>query len=145
MTEHVLVRQLDKDLPLPSYAHLYDAGFDLFAGSSLDLEPGGRATVGTGIAVAIPQGYVGFIVPRSGMAAHSGVTVLNAPGTVDAGYRDEVRVLLVNLDRSHVHHIERGDRIAQMVIQPIIRVVLAAAEKLPPSERGLRGLGSSGR
>src|SRR6266481_872351 len=116
----VPVRRLDPDLPLPAYAHPGDAGADLVAREDALLEPGGgRALVATGIAIAIPDGYAGFVQPRSGLALRHGVTCLNTPGLVDAGYRDEIRVLLVNTDPSTVYRVRRGDRIAQLVIQRV--------------------------
>ena len=139
----VFVRRLNPDLPLPAYAHLDDAGLDLVAASPVTLAPGARALVPTGIAVAIPAGYAGYVLPRSGVALRHGVTVLNAPGLIDAGYRGEIQVLLVNHDSAPVT-FERGARIAQLVIQRVERAQLAESEKLPPSERGGGGFGSTG-
>jgi dUTP pyrophosphatase len=140
-----LVR-LDPDLPLPAYARPGDAGCDLVARQPASLAPGGgRALVPTGIAVAMPEGYAGFVQPRSGLALRHGVTCLNTPGLIDAGYRDELRVLLVNTDPSEPYKVERGDRIAQLVIQPVEQAAFAVVDELPPSERGLGGFGSSGR
>lgn len=140
------VLQLDPDLDLPSSAYEDDAGLDLRARESVDLPPGGgRAVVGTGFAVAIPPGMAGLVLPRSGLAARHGVTVANAPGLVDAGYRDEIKVILVNTDRTQPYRVERGDRIAQLVIIRIEQLPLIAVEALPASERGQRGHGSSGR
>jgi dUTP pyrophosphatase len=109
------------------------------------LPPGARHSFGTGISVAIPTGYVGLVVPRSGLALASGVTVINAPGTIDSGYRGEVKVLLANLDPSRSHRIRKGDRIAQLLIQPVVTASFRVARVLPRSVRGARGLGSTGR
>lgn len=140
----VLVQRLDPELPMPSYAHPGDAGADLHAREPVTLGPGERALVPTGLAIAIPFGYVALIHPRSGLAAKQGVTVLNAPGTVDAGYRGEIKVILVNTDPTHVVTIERGDRIAQIVFQQFSQAEFISAERLPGSERGEGGFGSSG-
>jgi dUTP pyrophosphatase len=137
---------LDPELPLPGYARAGDAGADLIAREDAVLAPnGGRVLVPTGIALAIPPGYAGFVQPRSGLAMKHGVTVLNAPGLIDAGYRDELRVLLVNLDPTEEYKILRGDRIAQLVIQRVEEASFRAVDELPPSERGLGGFGHSGR
>lgn len=140
------VRRLDPDLPLPGYAKDGDAGADLVASEDVVLAPGGgRALVGTGIAMAIPEGYAGFVQPRSGLALRHGVTCLNTPGLIDAGYRDELRVLLVNLDPSEAYEVRRGDRIAQLVIQRIEQADWQPVDELDASERGLGGFGHSGR
>lgn len=140
------VVRLDPDLPLPAYARAGDAGLDLLAREPAVLEPrGGRALIPTGIAFAIPAGHAGFVQPRSGLALRHGVTCLNTPGLVDAGYRDELRVLLVNLDPSAAFHVERGDRIAQLVIQRVEEVAWRPVDALDESERGLGGFGSTGR
>ncbi len=147
MLEVPLVR-LDPDLPVPSYAHEGDAGADLSARQDVVLAPGGgRALVPTGVAVALPPGYAGFVVPRSGLALRHGVTCLNTPGLIDAGYRDELRVLLVNTDPTTPYEVHRGDRIAQLVIQAVeeAKFVTVAAGELPDSDRGLGGFGHSGR
>jgi dUTP pyrophosphatase len=136
----VLIRRLDPDLPLPARAHPGDAGLDLFAATGVRLEPGQRAVVPTGIAIALPDGYAAFIHPRSGLAARHGVTLVNAPGTVDAGYRGEIRVTLLNTDGHHAVSFQRGDRIAQLVT----RVVLHEVESLPGSARAEGGFGSTG-
>jgi dUTP pyrophosphatase len=137
---------LDPDLPLPAYAHPGDAGADLVARQSAVLEPrGGRALVPTGIALAIPSGYAGFVQPRSGLALKHGVTVLNTPGLIDSGYRDELRVILVNLDPSSSYEVQRGDRIAQLVIQRVEEVSFTPAVSLSVSARGLGGFGHTGR
>ena len=139
------VRRLHLDLPLPAYAHPGDAGADLCAAEDVVLPPGGRATVGTGLAIAVPEGHAAFVHPRSGLAARHGLTVVNAPGTVDAGYRGEVRVVLLNTDRHEPFTVRRGDRIAQLIVQPVTRVRFHDVEELPPSPRGEGGFGSTGR
>lgn len=126
------------------YAHPGDAGADLRSTESLVLAPGERALVGTGVSIALPDGYVAFVVPRSGLAAKHGITVLNSPGTVDAGYRGEVKVTLLNTDRSAPFPIEPGDRIAQLIIMPVSRARFVSAETLPGSARGEGGFGSTG-
>lgn len=140
----LLVRRLDPTLPLPGYAREGDAGLDLQAAEAVTLEPGARALVPTGLAIAIPAGYAGFVLPRSGLALRHGLTCLNTPGLVDAGYRGEIKVLLINHDRVPVT-IARGERIAQLVIQRIERSELIEVAELPPSERGAGGFGSTGR
>ncbi len=136
---------LDPALPLPAYARAGDAGADLVAREDAELAPGGgRALVGTGVAVAIPDGYAGFVQPRSGLALRHGVTCLNTPGLVDAGYRDELRVLLVNTDPVRPYRVRRGERIAQLVIQAVEHARFATRPELPPSERGIGGFGSTG-
>jgi dUTP pyrophosphatase len=139
------VRRLDPELPLPDYAHPGDAGADLRAAEEVVLAPGGRATVGTGLAVAVPDGYAAFVHPRSGLASRHGITVVNAPGTVDAGYRGEIRVVLLNTDPTEPFTIRRGDRIAQLVVQPVTRVRFLDVAELPPTPRGEGGFGSTGR
>ncbi len=142
----VPVVRLDPDLDLPAYAREGDAGLDLVAREGAVLEPrGGRALIPTGIAVALPDGYAGFVQPRSGLALRHGITCLNTPGLIDAGYRDELKVLLVNLDPEAAFEVHRGDRIAQLVIQAVAEVRWAPAESLPPSERGDGGFGHTGR
>ena len=140
----VPVRRLYPDLPLPAYAHPGDAGADLVAAEDVELAPGERRLVPTGIAVALPDGYVGLVHPRSGLAARLGVTVLNAPGTVDAGYRGEILVNLVNHDRANTVKISRGDRIAQLLVQRVERAVFHAVPELPDTTRGAGGHGSTG-
>jgi dUTP pyrophosphatase len=139
------VRRLDPGLPLPAYAHPGDAGADLFAAADVVLPPGGRATVGTGVAIAVPEGHAAFVHPRSGLASRHGITVVNAPGTVDAGYRGEVRVVLLNTDRREPFTVRRGDRIAQLVVQPVTRVRILEVAELPATPRGEGGFGSTGR
>jgi len=140
----VPVRRLDPDLPLPVYAHPGDAGADLVAAEDVEIVPGARALVRTGVAIALPEGYVGLVHPRSGLAARLGVTVLNAPGTVDAGYRGEIMVNLVNHDRAATAKISRGDRIAQLVVQRVERADFQLVDELPDSSRGGGGHGSTG-
>jgi len=142
----VSVVRLDPDLPLPAYAHAGDAGADLVARIEVLLEPGGgRAMVPTGIALALPAGYAGFVQPRSGLALRHGVTCLNTPGLIDAGYRDELSVLLVNTDPEVPYRIQRGDRIAQLVIQRVASAAFVEVAELTDTERGLGGFGSTGR
>lgn len=140
----VPVRRLDPDLPLPVYAHPGDAGADLVCAVDVDIAPGERVLVPTGIAVALPEGYVGLVHPRSGLAARLGVTVLNAPGTVDSGYRGEIKVNLVNHDPAQTAKICRGDRIAQLIVQRVERAHFHAVDELPGSRRGIDGHGSTG-
>ena len=129
---------------LPAYAHPGDAGADLHSSERVVLEPGARATVGTGVAIALPDGYVAFVVPRSGLAAKHGITVVNAPGTVDAGYRGEIKVILLNTDPEQAHDIAVGDRIAQLIVMPVPRARFIPVEALPDSARGEGGFGSTG-
>ncbi len=140
----VLVRQIDPDVPLPRYAHPGDAGADLVTAEDVELPPGGRALVRTGVAIALPEGFVGLVHPRSGLADRMGVTVLNAPGTVDAGYRGEIRVNLVNHDPVRTARLARGDRIAQLVVQQVERARFHLVTGLPDSSRGAGGHGSTG-
>jgi dUTP pyrophosphatase len=140
----VPVRRLDPDLPLPAYAHPGDAGADLVAAQDLELAPGARALIGTGVSIALPDGYVGLVHPRSGLAARMGVTVLNAPGTVDAGYRGEIMVNLINHDREATAKISRGDRIAQLVVQRVEHAHFHDVAELSDSSRGTDGHGSTG-
>jgi dUTP pyrophosphatase len=140
----LLVQRLDPDLPLPAYAHPGDAGADLVARVAVTLAPGGRADVPTGIAIALPDGYAAFVHPRSGLAARHGVTVLNGPGTVDAGYRGEIVVTLLNTDAAAPVRIDRGDRIAQLVVQRVEHAGFVEVAALPGSHRGTGGHGSTG-
>ena len=140
----VAVRRLDPDLPSPAYAHEGDAGADLYAAADVELKPGERALVPTGVAIALPEGYVGLVHPRSGLASKLGVTVLNAPGTVDAGYRGEILVNLINHDPRSPALIRRGDRIAQLVVQRVERADFVEVSELPTSVRGTGGHGSTG-
>lgn len=141
----VLISLLDPDLPVPSYAHPGDAGADLHSRIDTVLQPGQRHSVPTGISVALPNGFAGLVVPRSGLARRAGVGVVNAPGVIDAGYRGEIEVLLINLDPDAPVSITRGDRIAQLLIQPVARARFHPVERLPESHRGEGGFGSSGR
>jgi len=140
----VLIRRLDEGLPLPQRAHPGDAGSDLFTAEDIDLQPGQRGIVGTGVCIALPDGYAAFVLPRSGLAARHGVTVVNAPGTVDAGYRGEIKVILLNTDAEQPVRFRRGDRIAQLVIQKVERPIFREVATLPGSHRGEGGHGSTG-
>lgn len=140
----IKVKRLDKELPLPHRAHRGDAGADLYAAESLTLQPGERALVGTGIAIALPVGTVGLIHPRSGLAAKQGLSVVNTPGTVDADYRGEIKVCLINHDRHNPIEIERGMRIAQLVVQRVELVGFAEVDELDDTDRGAGGYGSTG-
>jgi len=137
------LQRLDNGLPVPAHAHPGDGGIDLCARSACELEPGERGVVATGIAVAIPDGYAGFVTPRSGLAARHGISVVNGPGLVDAGYRGEIRVVLVNLS-SEAFVIERGDRIAQLVVVPVAVQDFEVVDELPATRRGSGGFGSTG-
>jgi dUTP pyrophosphatase len=140
----VQVVRLDRDLPLPSYAHPGDAGADLLTTVDVSLAPGERCLVPTGIALAVPEGYVALVHPRSGLAARHGLSIVNTPGTIDAGYRGEIKVLLVNLDPAERIELRRGDRIAQLVLQRFEHAVFEEVEVLPDSVRGSGGYGSTG-
>jgi dUTP pyrophosphatase len=140
----VAVRRLDPDLPLPAYAHPGDAGADLLTTVDVTLAPGERALVPTGIALALPEGYVAFVQPRSGLAARHGVSLVNTPGTVDAGYRGEIKVLLINHDRAEAVELRRGDRVAQLVVQRFETARFVEVDELPGSVRGAGGYGSTG-
>ena len=129
---------------VPAYAHPGDAGADLVSTEDVQLEPGQRATVGTGVAIALPDGYVAFVVPRSGLAAKHGITIVNSPGTVDAGYRGEIRVTLLNTDSTVPYSVAVGDRIAQLIVMPVSRARFIPVERLPGSQRGEGGFGSTG-
>jgi dUTP pyrophosphatase len=130
--------------PVPSYAHPGDAGADLTASEVAVIGPGERITVGTGVSIALPEGYVAFVVPRSGLAARHGITIVNTPGTVDAGYRGEIRVILLNTDKSVPYSVAIGDRIAQLVVLPVATARFIQVETLPGSHRGESGFGSTG-
>jgi dUTP pyrophosphatase len=140
----VEVRRLDPDIPLPAYAHPGDAGADLSTAVDVRLEPGERALVPTGIGIALPDGYVALVHPRSGLAARCGVSIVNAPGTVDAGYRGEIKVMLINHDPREAVVLRRGDRIAQLVVQEVERARFVEVDELPQSARGTGGHGSTG-
>ncbi|MBW3630818.1 MAG: dUTP diphosphatase [Gemmatimonadetes bacterium] len=140
----VRVRRLDPEVPLPVYAHPGDAGCDLVTTEDATVAPGERVLLRTGIALALPDGYAAFVHPRSGLAARHGVGIVNSPGTVDAGYRGEIKVLLVNHDREQQVSLRRGHRIAQLVVQRVERCTFRPVEALTPSDRGLGGFGSTG-
>ena len=140
----MLVQRLDAGVPIPAYAREGDAGLDLHAAEDVTLAPGARALVGTGLAVALPPGCAGFVLPRSGLALRHGVSIVNAPGLIDAGYRGEVKVLLVNHDPAASVTLRRGDRIAQLVVQRAERAELVEVDELPSSARGAGGFGSTG-
>ena len=137
------IRRLRDDAVLPTRAYAGDAGLDLAAAEEVVLEPGARAVVGTGLAVAIPDGYAGFVQPRSGLAARHGISVVNSPGLVDTGYRGELRVVLLNTDTEQAFTVEVGMRIAQLVVLPVPSLAVVEVDELPASERGVRGFGSS--
>ena len=137
------IRRLRPDAVLPQRAYAGDAGLDLAACERVELAPGARAVVPTGLAVAIPEGYAGFVQPRSGLAARAGISIVNTPGLVDSGYRGELRVVLLNTDREHSFVVEPGMRIAQLVVVPVPGVAPLEVEELPETERGVRGFGSS--
>ena len=141
----VLVQRLDPEVALPSYAHPGDAGLDLVTTVRAEVAPGERVLLPTGIAIALPEGYVAFVHPRSGLAVKHGVSLVNAPGTIDAGYRGEIKVSLVNLDPRDPVVLERGDRITQLVVQRVEHAVLHEVTALPGTDRGEGGFGSSGR
>ncbi|WP_345941400.1 dUTP diphosphatase [Nesterenkonia sp. E16_10] len=141
----VPLKQLDPGLDPPRYAHPGDAGADLLTAEDFTLEPGERRLVPTGIALALPQGWVGLVHPRSGLAVRHGITVVNAPGTVDAGYRGEIKVCLLNTDRSETVHFARGDRIAQLLLQKVEQAEFTLVDDLETSDRGAGGFGSTGR
>ncbi len=143
-TVDVLIQLLDDAVPLPSYAHPGDAGADLVTTVDVEIPPQGRVVVPTGVAIALPDGYAAFVHPRSGLAAKHGVTIVNAPGTVDAGYRGEIKVILLNTDATTPVTLKRGDRVAQLVIQKVEKARFLQAERLPGSHRGEGGFGSSG-
>ena len=145
MSVKVLITRLDPELPLPQYAKGGDAGADIVSRIDITLEPGERSLVPTGISIALPDGYVALVHPRSGLAIKHGVTMVNAPGTVDAGYRGELQIILINHDRSESVSFKRGDRIAQLVIQKVERAEFIEVQSLPGSGRGSDGFGSTGR
>src|SRR5450631_4008223 len=140
----VLIRRLDPGLPVPERAHPGDAGVDLYAAAEIELRPGERALVPTGVAIALPDGYAAFVHPRSGLAARYGVTLVNAPGTIDAGYRGEIKVIVVNLDPRNTVSFAAGDRICQLVIQRVERAEFQEVAELPGAGRGVAGHGSTG-
>lgn len=140
----ILIQRLDKDLPLPQYAKAGDAGLDVFSRIDYLLKPGQRAMIPTGIALALPAGFVCFAHPRSGLAAKHGISIVNSPGTIDAGFRGEIQIILINTDIENEFEIKRGDRIAQLVFQKFESAQLNEVEVLPESERGAGGFGSTG-
>lgn len=142
---HVLITRLDPDLPIPRYAKGGDAGADIVSRIDFTIAPGERALIPTGIAIALPDGYVALVHPRSGLAIKHGITMVNSPGTVDAGYRGELQIILINHDKSESVSFKRGDRIAQLVIQKVERAEFIEVEELPGSGRGSGGFGSTGR
>jgi dUTP pyrophosphatase len=137
-------RRIDPSVPLPSYAHPGDAGLDLASAVDVEIQPGDRAMVPTGLAVAIPDGHAGLVLPRSGLASKYGLTLANSPGLIDSGYRGEIVCAVINLDKERSVRIQRGDRIAQLVIVPVAAVEPLLVEELPHSDRGQGGFGSSG-
>ena len=141
---NVHIKLLDPELPAPAYAKPGDAGADLRSRIDFELEPGERALVPTGVAIALPEGYVGLVHPRSGLATKNGITIVNAPGTVDSGYRGELMVTLLNTDKTKSFHVQRGDRIAQLIIQKYEHATFTVVDELEPTERGSSGFGSSG-
>lgn len=143
--EELPIRKLDPAARVPVRAHPGDAGLDLCSVEGLSLEPGARASVGTGLAVAIPSGLAGLILPRSGLASEHGIALVNSPGLIDSGYRGEIRILLLNTDRQEEFTVEPGDRIAQLLIIPFTEVAVSEVSELSDSERGDSGFGSSGR
>jgi dUTP pyrophosphatase len=143
-TVDVLLRRLDPELPVPAYAHDGDAGADLVTAVDVDLAPGERAMVPTGTAIALPEGFAAFVHPRSGLAARCGMALVNAPGTIDAGYRGEIQVIVINLDPKEPIRLSRGDRIAQLVIQRVERARFVEVAELPDSLRAGGGFGSTG-
>jgi len=140
----ILLQRLDPDLPAPAHAHPGDAGADLRSAIDLTLAPGERMLVPTGVGIALPEGYVALVHPRSGLAARHGLSIVNTPGTVDAGYRGEIKVLLINTDAAEPVTLHRGDRIAQLVVQRVERAVFVEVDALPDSARGVGGYGSTG-
>ena len=140
----VQIQRLDKDLPLPDYARPGDAGMDVYSTIDCTLSPGERAIVPIGIAIALPEGYVCFAHPRSGLAAKNGISIVNAPGTIDSGYRGEIKIILINTDKNETFEIKRGDRIAQLVFQKFESARFFEVEQLPESQRGAGGFGSTG-
>ena len=140
----VQIQRLDKNLPLPEYARPGDAGMDVYSTIDCSLAPGARAVIPTGIAIALPEGYVCLVHPRSGLAAKNGISIVNTPGTIDSGYRGEIKVILINTDQSESFEIKRGDRIAQLVFQKFESARFYEVENLPESQRGAGGFGSTG-
>ncbi|HJQ69294.1 MAG TPA: dUTP diphosphatase [Blastocatellia bacterium] len=140
----IALKLLDEGLPLPRYRHEGDAGFDLASRIDFVIEPGERATVPTGVALQIPRGYAGFVLPRSGLAARHGIALVNSPGLIDSGYRGEIAVVLINTDKRQAFEIKRGDRIAQLVIQKVEEAAIRQSSELDETSRGAGGFGSTG-
>ena len=140
----VQIQRLDKGLPLPDYARPGDAGMDVYSTIDCSIAPGARSVIPTGIAIALPEGYVCLVHPRSGLAAKNGISIVNTPGTIDSGYRGEIKVILINTDQSETFEIKRGDRIAQLVFQKFESARFYEVENLPESQRGAGGFGSTG-
>jgi len=140
----VQIQRLDKDLPLPRYAKPGDAGIDIYSRIDCVLAPGERALIPTGIAIAFPEGYVCLAHPRSGLAAKNGISIVNSPGTIDAGYRGEIQIILINTDKAAAFEIKRGDRIAQLLFQKVEHAIFCEVDSLPESVRGAGGFGSTG-
>lgn len=141
----IQLKLLDEDLPEPRYQHKGDAGFDLLSRIDMTIEPGERAMLPTGIAVAIPNGYAGFVLPRSGLASRHGIALVNSPGLIDSGYRGEISIVMINTDKSEPFQVRRGDRIAQMVVQRVEEARLVRVAELDQTQRGAGGFGSTGR
>jgi len=141
----IQIKLLDEDLPMPRYQHEGDAGLDLPSRVDYVLEPGERAMIPTGIAVAIPRGYAGFVLPRSGLASRHGIALVNSPGLVDSGYRGEMAIIMINTDKREAFHIKRGDRIAQLVIQKVVEAATIQVSELDATSRGSGGFGSTGQ
>lgn len=139
------LKKLDDTVPTPAYAQPGDAGLDLYAAQDTSIDPGCREIISTGIAIAIPEGYAGFVQPRSGLAAREGLTIVNTPGLIDSGYRGELKVIALNTDLEHTIQIERGERIAQLVIQEVPVVTIDVVDELDATERGEGGFGSTGK
>ncbi len=140
----IRIKRLDDTLPVPAYAHPGDAGVDLYAREDVRLAPGERATVPTGIAVAIPEGYAGFVQPRSGLASRHGISIVNSPGLIDTGYRGEINVILINTDTTSTIELTRGSKIAQLVFVPVATATLIEVDELDMTSRGVGGFGSTG-
>lgn len=140
----IRIKKLDPSLPTPQYAHLWDAGLDLYSRIETELRPGERALIPTGIAISLPPEYAGFVQPRSGLAIKEGIGVLNSPGLIDAGYRGEISVILINLDKERSFKIRKGDKICQLVIQQVIQAEIKVVDELDATERGEGGFGSTG-
>lgn len=141
----VQIQRLDKELPLPQYAIQGDAGMDVFSSIDCNIAPGDRAVIPTGIAIALPEGFVAFAHPRSGLAAKHGISIVNAPGTIDSGYRGEIKIILINTDKHETFEVNRGDRIAQLVFQKFESAKFFEVEQLPQSQRASGGFGSTGQ